>query len=69
MALDPRTPVIIGTGQFVNRTKSFDEAIEPVEMMVKAIEAAAADASLKSVPKADAINVVSLLSWKYTNPA
>ena len=69
MALDPRTPVIIGTGQFVNRTKSFDEAIEPVEMMVKAIEAAAANASLKSVPKADAINVVSLLSWKYVNPA
>ena len=69
MAPDPRTPVIIGTGQFVNRTKSFDDAIEPVEMMVKAIEAAAKNASLTSVPKADAINVVSLLSWKYSNPA
>lgn len=69
MAPNPRSPVIIGTGQFVNRTKSFDDAIEPVEMMVKAIESAASNASLSAVPRADAINVVSLLSWKYQNPA
>lgn len=69
MALNPRTPVVIGSGQFVNRAKSLNDAIEPVEMMVKAIELAAENAALHEIPKADAIRVVSLLSWKYKNPA
>jgi acetyl-CoA C-acetyltransferase len=37
--------------------------------MVEAITLAASDAGLSSVPNPDAIRVVSLLSWKYGNPA
>jgi acetyl-CoA C-acetyltransferase len=37
--------------------------------MVEAITLAASDAGLSCVPKPDAIRVVSLLSWKYGNPA
>ncbi|WP_117000265.1 acetyl-CoA acetyltransferase [Desertimonas flava] len=70
MTIDPRTPVIIGVGQFLQRTASLSEAREPVELMADAVEAAAADAGLAGVPNAvDSIRVVNLLSWKYGNPA
>ena len=69
MTLDPRTPVLIGTGQVVQRAEGLDDALDAVGMMVQAIEKAAADAGLTSVPNPDSIRVVNLLSWKYGNPA
>jgi acetyl-CoA C-acetyltransferase len=69
MAIDPRTPVLIGTGQVVQRAEGIDDARDAVALMGEAITLAAADAGLKSVPNPDAIRVVSLLSWKYGNPA
>ena len=69
MTLDPRTPVLIGTGQVVQRAEGIDDATDAVGMMVQAIEKAAADAGLASVPNPDSIRVVNLLSWKYGNPA
>ena len=69
MTLDPRTPVLIGTGQVVQRAEGLDDATDAVGMMVQAIEKAAADAGLSSVPNPDSIRVVNLLSWKYGNPA
>ena len=73
-AIDPRTPVLVGCGQSLQRpddprAASFDTAADPVALMVEAIRAAAADAGLSRVPDVDAIRVVSLLSWKYGNPA
>ncbi|MGA0863101.1 MAG: acetyl-CoA acetyltransferase [Ilumatobacteraceae bacterium] len=69
MTIDPRTPVLIGAGQMVQRTENLDEALDPVAMMVEATRRAAADAGLSAVPNPDAIRVVNLLSWKYGNPA
>lgn len=69
MTHDPRTPVLIGTGQFVQHAKGLDDALDPVAMMVAAIESATTDAGLSKVPQPDAIRVVSLLSWKYGDPA
>ncbi|CAB4608550.1 unannotated protein [freshwater metagenome] len=69
MTLDPRTPVLIGTGQVVQRAEGLDDATDAVGMMVQAIEKAATDAGLSSVPNPDSIRVVNLLSWKYGNPA
>ena len=69
MTIDPRTPVLIGTGQVLQRAEGLDDARDPVALMVEAISLAASDAGLSSVPKPDAIRVVSLLSWKYGNPA
>jgi len=69
MAIDPRTPVLIGTGQVVQRAEGIDDARDAVALMGEAITLAAADAGLSSVPNPDAIRVVSLLSWKYGNPA
>ena len=69
MPLDPRTPVLVGAGQFLHRAEGLDDALEPVALMAEAVAAAAADAKLDGVPAVDSIRVVSLLSWRYGNPA
>jgi acetyl-CoA C-acetyltransferase len=67
--LDPRTPVLVGSGQFLHRAEGLGDALDPVALMCEAIRLAAADAGLGGVPAADSIRVVSLLSWRYGNPA
>jgi acetyl-CoA C-acetyltransferase len=69
MALDPRTPVIVGVGQVVQRAAGLDDAREPLDLLVDAVRAAATDAGLASVPTADSVQVVNLLSWRYRDPA
>ena len=61
--------MLVGSGQFLNHAASLDDALEPADLMARAIELAAADAGLASVPDAGSIRVVSLLTWKYGNPA
>jgi len=69
VTIDPRTPVLVGSGQFLNHAATTADAIEPADLMARAIELAAADAGLASVPDPDSIRVVSLLTWKYGDPA
>jgi acetyl-CoA C-acetyltransferase len=64
---DDRTAVIIGVGQFVNRSDSLDDALEPVALMERAVLAASLDATLDGPPAADAVRVVGQLSWRYGN--
>lgn len=64
---DDRTAVIIGVGQFVNRSDSLDDALEPVALMEQAVLAASLDAKLDGPPTADAVRVVGQLSWRYGN--
>jgi acetyl-CoA C-acetyltransferase len=67
--LDPRLPVLIGSGQVTQRAESLDDALEPAALMAQAVERAAADAGLAGVPPVDSVRVVSLLSWRYRDPA
>jgi acetyl-CoA C-acetyltransferase len=71
MALDPRTPVLVGSGQTLRRLESAAGASEPVDMMVDALRAAAEDsgAGAKLLERADSIRVIEVLSWRYPNPA
>ncbi len=69
MPVGPHTPVLVGAGQVTNRPRGLDDAVEPVALMATAIERAAADAGLAGVPDPDSIRVVSLLSWRYRDPA
>lgn len=69
MPLDPRTPVLVGAGQFLNRASGLDDALDPSMLMAEAVRAAAADAGLATVPQPDSWRVVSLLSWRYGDPA
>ncbi len=54
-------------GQFLNRSDSLDDALEPAALMEQAVLAASTDAKLDGPPKADAVRVVGQLSWRYGN--
>ena len=69
MAIDPRTPVLVGAGQYAHHAEGLDDALDPVGLMCVAIDRARADAGLDALPDPDAIAVVSLLSWRYGDPA
>jgi acetyl-CoA C-acetyltransferase len=73
MSLDPRTPVIVGVGQFLHRADgldpTFDSALDPATMMAEAIRSATSNAGLADVPTADSLRVVGQLSWRYGNAA
>ena len=70
-SLDPRTPVIVGAGQWTNRVDRGEPAAEPVDMMAEALRRAAADSGATADPlaKADAVRVVSTFSRRYRNAA
>ena len=36
MPLDPRTPVLVGVGQYLHRAQGLDDALEPVDLMAEA---------------------------------
>src|SRR3954447_14538103 len=67
--VDPRTPVLVGAGQFVQRVDDVAAALHPVAMMCEAIQSARSDAGLGGIPDVDAVAVVSLLSWRHGDPA
>ena len=67
--LDPRTPVIIGVGQMLQRPDDLSDAVEALEMMALTVEKAADDAGTRmALKKADAIRVIKG-AWSYSDPA
>ncbi|MEO8163082.1 MAG: hypothetical protein ABI590_04805, partial [Ilumatobacteraceae bacterium] len=69
MTLDPRAPVLVGQGQVVQRTEELDAALDPIQLMAKAITRAISDATLAQIPNPDAMFAVKSLSTKHKNPA
>ncbi|MEP4652898.1 MAG: hypothetical protein ABJ314_22175, partial [Ilumatobacter sp.] len=69
MNLDPRTPVIVGVGQYNHRADGFDDALEPVALMERAVRIATDDAGFDGPPAADSVRVVNVIGWRYRNPA
>jgi acetyl-CoA C-acetyltransferase len=67
VTLDPRTPVIVGVGQYNHRADSLDDALEPAALMERAALAACADAGLDGPPAADVVRVVNIIGWRYRN--
>lgn len=67
MTLDPRTPVIVGVGQYNHRAADLDDALEPAALMERAVVAASDDAGLDGPPAADTVRVVSIIGWRYRN--
>jgi acetyl-CoA C-acetyltransferase len=67
VTLDPRTPVIVGVGQYLERDSTLENALEPVALMERAVIAAASDAGLDGPPQADSIRVVNVIGWRYRN--
>jgi len=67
--LDPRLPIIVGTGQIMIRDAS-TEPLEPADLMAEALRQAESDSHGHGLlAGADQVLTVSELSWRYRNPA
>ncbi len=69
--LDPRTPVLIGTGQLSQRVDRGAEVLEPVDLMVEALRRAETDTGAPSggvLARADSVRALCQLSWRYGDP-
>lgn len=65
----PRLPVVIGVGQYLNRVDRGSEPVEPVELMVEAARLAGADSEAPAALQGlEAISVVPVISWRYFDP-
>lgn len=68
MALDPRTPVIVGVGQYKQQLDDVTEAVEQVALMERALRAAADDAGAPGLLSSiDQLFVIGGL-WRYPDP-
>ena len=76
MALDPRTPVLVGAGQVTHRPEpavALTDRPEPVELMARALRLAAEDSGTPDrgrglLEQAQSMRVMVPLSWRYVNP-
>ncbi len=67
--IDPRTPVLVGAGQFKQRPEVPVEALEPVAMMAEAMAAAAEDAGAPGLTSRATHTWVVKGAWPYSDPA
>lgn len=70
MSVDPKTPVIVGAGQFLNRVDEGAAPISPTDLALEAISAAATDSGvgMEVARRAEVVAVVRMLSWRYNDP-
>ena len=68
-SLNPRTPVIIGVAQYLQKLDDAREGVEPLQMMVIAAEECAKDAGVAGIlPQIQSVRVIKGV-WRYDNPA
>ncbi len=66
--MNPRAVVLVGAGQFVQKTADAAVALEPVAMMVEAVQRAADDAGTRDLLRqVDSVRVVKG-AWPYRDP-
>ena len=66
---NPRTPVLVGAGQVLNRIEKLEDAKEPLEMMMTAIDLAEEDTGVGNLlAQTQSVRVVRGM-WGYENPA
>ena len=69
MPIDPRTPVLVGQAQILQREDDLASARGPVDLMTDAVRAAFDDAGCGVPTDVDALHVLRSLSTKSHNPA
>ncbi|MFS2110834.1 acetyl-CoA acetyltransferase [Sphingomonas sp. Sphisp140] len=65
----PHTPVILGIGESIDRPFAISSAREPLALMADAVHAAGEDAGGGLLAQVDALDVVSIVSWRYSDAA
>lgn len=68
MTAPETTPVIVGVGEFIDRPADTAQALEPVASMAEALRAAERDAGADLLSKAETIELIGLISWRYADP-
>ena len=71
MVASTKTPVIIGVGEIKNPSRRKEDAIEPLDLMLSAINASAHDADGSRMAEllacVDSVSVVASSTWSYTD--
>lgn len=71
MAGNHQVPILVGVGELKNASRKMEDAIEPSELMLKAIHEAATDAigpqGQSLIKDLDGISVVASSTWPYTD--
>jgi len=71
MARLRETPIVVGVGDIVNRSRKVEDAIEPLQLMLQAIQKALQDTGLHSTgiaalqSEVDSLDVVKSWTWPY----
>ncbi|QSB45371.1 enoyl-CoA hydratase/isomerase family protein [Tsuneonella flava] len=61
--------VIVGVGEFCDRPQTTTEALEPVELMARAVLSASDDGGAHGILKiVDTVDLIGLVSWRYRDP-
>ncbi len=66
--MNPNTPVIVGVGQVLNRSKELEEAVEPILMMLDALHRSEKDSGVQLLSEVSSVRVIRGV-WDYGDPA
>ncbi len=72
MAVDPRTPIVVGVGQVTHRPgpqSVTDTPVDATSLMAEAVELAMNDTGGRRPERVDLLAVVNTLTWRYGDPA
>jgi acetyl-CoA C-acetyltransferase len=67
LAVDPRSPVVVGVGQ-VNQRATAEEARPPIDLLADAARVTDHDSGVSLLARADIVAVVAIGSWRYADP-
>lgn len=73
MSYNKFTPVIVGVGDIVNRSHKLEDAVEPLQLMLQAVQLAINDTGLNShaakqlQSQIDSIDIVRTWTWPYSD--
>jgi acetyl-CoA C-acetyltransferase len=62
---DDRIPVIVGIGEITDHPKDLTAGLEPLTLLVEALERAEADSGGKLLGEIGSLDIVNFLSWRY----
>ena len=66
--LPDRIPVLVGIGEISDRPKEIADGLEPLALLVEALERAEADSGARLLGEIDSLDIVNFLSWRYRDP-
>ena len=66
--INPNTPILIGAGHLQHRINDLQDAVEPIDLMLKACRLAEEDTQSRLLDKVQSVRVIRGM-WTYENPA